>query len=310
MTQSTQTPPAAGPKPGVGLNDMNPLVGAAVHRDLFHEAVDADAERRELAKQSRVLAMGFLVVFFGIIGGLSMTFNGAWKGGHAVSFPRLPNSQLPGWEDEDEKVENAAALAWRAAPPVVATPASTGAPQQGKVFEKLDLTFTDTDDVDAKALAQTHSAVHVWVERTHVATGYLPKLDPKATLSVHRPNFEPVEGRPSLRNAFFQAKLLRLMPTRYVMIIGLVMGVLGLLAPVVLIPFYKFWMRFVTAPLGWFNTRLILSIVWVLMFTPLGLVRRLAGKDALRRETKAKGETYWLKRDQAKRHHKHFARGF
>jgi len=55
---------------------------------------------------------------------------------------------------------------------------------------------------------------------------------------------------------------------------------LALIIPVSLKPFFKVWMLF-GAVMGWINTRLILGIVFYLVFMPFGLVMKLFGKDFL-----------------------------
>lgn len=58
---------------------------------------------------------------------------------------------------------------------------------------------------------------------------------------------------------------------------------------------YEAWMKFAHA-LGWVNTRIILSIVYFLIFTPLALIFRLIGKDPLERRFEAV-DSYWNKRE-------------
>lgn len=58
---------------------------------------------------------------------------------------------------------------------------------------------------------------------------------------------------------------------------------------------YKAWMKFAHA-LGWVNTRIILSIVYFLIFTPLALIFRLIGKDPMERRFDEAG-SYWVKRE-------------
>lgn len=368
MTQTKTAPPAApgsaqgGLKPG-----LNPTIGAPIHKDLYRVKSDQELEKQEKIKQTRILGLGFFVVFFLIIGGLSLTLNGAWKDGLAVSMASLPDQELPGWEGEGEaKLPNARAKDMLARPPVVRAPGG----DVFRPFDVLDFSYTEQDDVEPSAVAGM-TPIHIWQERTLIATGYakLPPAGAKArqtarkavlradasgsakqvselaqgvtvellsdtpkggfmqvkrgeesgwipssalqepTPTVKLPNLEPRDARPALVNALFQAKLLRTVPTRYLMAVGLILGALALVVPVLMIPFYDFWMRWVTAPLGWFNTRLILGVVWVLLFTPVAIVRRLFAPDALRRQTLPKDQSYWLKREK-QRDHKHFARGF
>lgn len=58
---------------------------------------------------------------------------------------------------------------------------------------------------------------------------------------------------------------------------------------------YRAWMKFAHA-LGLVNTRIILSIVYFLIFTPLALIFRLIGKDAMERRFEAV-DSYWQKRE-------------
>lgn len=70
----------------------------------------------------------------------------------------------------------------------------------------------------------------------------------------------------------------------------------------ILRPIYVGWMTFAFA-LGWVNTRLILGIVFYLIFTPAGLVMKLLGKDPLVLRFDREATTYWVKRkpqDQSK----------
>jgi len=70
----------------------------------------------------------------------------------------------------------------------------------------------------------------------------------------------------------------------------------GLLARPLLRPIYVLWMRF-AAVLAWFNTRLILSVFFYGILTPVGFVLRLQGKDPLKRRIDRSASTYWIKRE-------------
>lgn len=59
--------------------------------------------------------------------------------------------------------------------------------------------------------------------------------------------------------------------------------------------FYKSWMKFAHA-LGWVNTRIILTVVYLLIFTPVVLIFRLIGKDPMERKFK-KVNSYWIKKE-------------
>lgn len=68
--------------------------------------------------------------------------------------------------------------------------------------------------------------------------------------------------------------------------IGALLLVLSWIAPAWLRIPSSLWWRLAHI-LGWINTRVLLSALFVLMLTPLGLVMRLAGWDPLRRHARA-----------------------
>ena len=70
---------------------------------------------------------------------------------------------------------------------------------------------------------------------------------------------------------------------------------LGLARLALLRPLYRA-VRVVGRPIGVFNSILILSLVYVLFFVPVGLWRRLTGKDPLRRRWQPDAPTYWEER--------------
>jgi len=75
-----------------------------------------------------------------------------------------------------------------------------------------------------------------------------------------------------------------------------ILGGLTLLAPRCLSPVHKVWMGAANA-LGWFNTRLLLSLVYFLVMTPTGVVMRLLGRDPMDRRLKDRS-SYWVERDR------------
>ena len=76
-------------------------------------------------------------------------------------------------------------------------------------------------------------------------------------------------------------------------LIGLVLVILPIVAfsPIILRPVFKLWLK-VAQTIGWFNTQLLLSIVFMLIFIPTGLIMRLFRKDPMKRKMLAE-ETYW-----------------
>ncbi len=71
--------------------------------------------------------------------------------------------------------------------------------------------------------------------------------------------------------------------------VGVVLVVLGTFAPAALRVPSRLWWRFATA-LGWVNSRILLSLFFFLVLTPIGLVFRLTGRDPL--SQRAKGTTW------------------
>jgi len=74
-------------------------------------------------------------------------------------------------------------------------------------------------------------------------------------------------------------------------IVGGLALLLALAAPAVLRPFYYVWMK-IGLVLGWINTRIILTVCFYLLITPVGLVMRLAGKDPMHRHPDDQADSY------------------
>jgi hypothetical protein len=77
-------------------------------------------------------------------------------------------------------------------------------------------------------------------------------------------------------------------------LMGLVFVLLPLIAffPILLRPVFKLWLKLAKA-VGWFNTQVILTIVYILIFIPFGLSMRLFRKDQMKRKLLVEDETYW-----------------
>lgn len=72
---------------------------------------------------------------------------------------------------------------------------------------------------------------------------------------------------------------------------------LGLLLPIVLKPIQKVWMTLAIL-MGWVMTRVILTITFYVIFTPIGLIARLFGKDFINKKWDVKAsDSYWVKRE-------------
>lgn len=69
-----------------------------------------------------------------------------------------------------------------------------------------------------------------------------------------------------------------------------VLAAMAIILPASLGPVYKVWMKFAEA-LGWVNTRIILGVVFFLMFFPLGMIMRIFN-DPMRRKLDASADSY------------------
>lgn len=75
-------------------------------------------------------------------------------------------------------------------------------------------------------------------------------------------------------------------------LLALGVGVAGLIEPRVARPVYVAWMV-LAFPIGWTVSQVILAILFYGLFTPIGLVFRIIGRDALHRSRQPGLETYW-----------------
>ena len=84
---------------------------------------------------------------------------------------------------------------------------------------------------------------------------------------------------------------------------------LGLFLPAVLKPIYIVWMKLAFV-LGWVNTRLILILLFYLVFFPVSVLLRLFGKDPLELRIEKNKTTYWKKKELSPSGKEHFKRQF
>ena len=75
---------------------------------------------------------------------------------------------------------------------------------------------------------------------------------------------------------------------------GAVLVLCGLLISTWLAPLRRQWMRMATA-IGALNARIILTVAYYFIVTPVGLLMRLAGRDPLDRRL-GTGDSYWHRR--------------
>lgn len=67
--------------------------------------------------------------------------------------------------------------------------------------------------------------------------------------------------------------------------------------PSALKPVYAVWMK-AAFILGWINTRVILALLFYLVFTPIGLVMRLMRMDLLERKLEKDKASYWKRKEK------------
>ena len=73
---------------------------------------------------------------------------------------------------------------------------------------------------------------------------------------------------------------------------GVTLCILGIVIPFILKPIYWVWMIFATI-LGWIMTRVILSLLFYIIFTPIGLILRIFGKQFLEFNWDHSKQSYW-----------------
>ncbi|MDQ7816887.1 MAG: SxtJ family membrane protein [Melioribacteraceae bacterium] len=80
------------------------------------------------------------------------------------------------------------------------------------------------------------------------------------------------------------------------LILGAILFVGGILLPEKLAFIYKIWMGFAFA-LGWFVSRLILTILFIFVMIPIGIVAKLFGKKFLDINWKDGKDSYWISKE-------------
>jgi hypothetical protein len=93
------------------------------------------------------------------------------------------------------------------------------------------------------------------------------------------------------------------------LILSMIFISFGLVLPVVLKPLQKAWMTFAVI-LGWFMTRLILSVLFYVLFTGIGCLTKLFRKKLLDLEIDTAAESYWIQRNPVKFDKKNYERQF
>lgn len=74
--------------------------------------------------------------------------------------------------------------------------------------------------------------------------------------------------------------------------VGVALMIAALVLPTRLGPIYRFWMG-LAAAMSKVTTPIVMGIVYFVVVTPIGLLRRLAGKNSVRRQP---ATTFWVSR--------------
>ena len=94
-----------------------------------------------------------------------------------------------------------------------------------------------------------------------------------------------------------------------VLAIGIILFLTAIALPSVLKPVYWIWMIFAII-LGWFMTRVILSLLFYVVFTSIGLTLRFFGKQFLELRWDKSKESYWNFRTNEHLQNKNYEKQF
>jgi len=78
--------------------------------------------------------------------------------------------------------------------------------------------------------------------------------------------------------------------------VGVLLILFGLILPNTLKPLNKIWMT-LAVMLGWFMSRVILTILFYLILTPIGMMAKIFGKKFLNLKIDKGAKSYWEKRE-------------
>jgi Saxitoxin biosynthesis operon protein SxtJ len=82
----------------------------------------------------------------------------------------------------------------------------------------------------------------------------------------------------------------------YWIIAGVVLCLLRLITPLFR-QLYSLWLAF-SVILGYFVSRILLTIIFFIVITPMGLIFRILGKDPMDRKMDRNAVSYWTRREQ------------
>jgi hypothetical protein len=78
---------------------------------------------------------------------------------------------------------------------------------------------------------------------------------------------------------------------------GVCLSICRLIGPLFRV-IYRLWISF-SVVLGYFVSRILLTIIFFLVMTPTGLIMRLVGRDPMERKRDANIPSYWIRREDS-----------
>ncbi len=87
--------------------------------------------------------------------------------------------------------------------------------------------------------------------------------------------------------------------THWPWLVSFILVAISLIAPMVLRPLNKVWL-FIGEILGYINTRIILGIIYLLVFTPGAIILKMLRKDPMRRMLDSELDSYRIDSNQPK----------
>ena len=87
--------------------------------------------------------------------------------------------------------------------------------------------------------------------------------------------------------------------------VGAVLAVIAFLVPAVALRIYVGWMV-AAFPIGWLISHLLMGLIYYGLITPMGLVMRLCGRDAMGRRFDPGRDSYWIPHEMPKDKKRYF----
>lgn len=91
----------------------------------------------------------------------------------------------------------------------------------------------------------------------------------------------------------------RVVLSQWFLCIGIIMLCAGIFIPKTLKPLHFIFLKAAHA-IGWFNTRVILMLIYFMLISPIAIIMRVFGKNTFNRRLQKDTLTYWIKRRNLK----------